>query len=104
MLESKFYIVGYSGHAFVVLDSALSKGWQCEGYFEKEQKLISGDVLFHESIGRTDLPGGNHAVLLNSIREKLYKLPDSVEVYPGHGPVTTIGHEKEFNPYCPENI
>jgi len=53
-------------------------------YFEKEQKLISGDVLFYESIGRTDLPGGNHAVLLNSIREKLYKLPDSVEVYPGH--------------------
>jgi hydroxyacylglutathione hydrolase len=73
-------------------------------YFEQEQKLISGDVLFHESIGRTDLPGGNHAVLLSSIRQVLYKLPDTVEVFPGHGPATTIGHEKAFNPFCPEMI
>lgn len=73
-------------------------------YFDQEQKLISGDVLFHESIGRTDLPGGNHAVLLSIIRQVLYKLPDTVEVFPGHGPATTIGHEKAFNPFCPEMI
>jgi hydroxyacylglutathione hydrolase len=73
-------------------------------YFEKENKLISGDVLFYESIGRTDLPGGNQSMLLESIRRKLYQLPDQVEIFPGHGPVTTIGHEKEFNPFCPQTI
>ena len=68
-------------------------------YCEKQQFLIGGDVLFRESIGRTDLPGGNHAQLLKSIREKLFVLPDEVVVYPGHGGSTTIGHEKQFNPY-----
>jgi glyoxylase-like metal-dependent hydrolase (beta-lactamase superfamily II) len=61
--------------------------------------LIAGDVLFRESIGRTDLPGANHEVLLNSIREKLWKLPDTVAVYPGHGMPTTIGYEKINNPH-----
>ena len=68
-------------------------------YCEKQQFLIGGDVLFRESIGRTDLPGGNHAQLLKSIRENLFVLPDEVVVYPGHGGSTTIGHEKLFNPY-----
>jgi glyoxylase-like metal-dependent hydrolase (beta-lactamase superfamily II) len=61
--------------------------------------LIAGDVLFRESIGRTDLPGANHEVLLNSIREKLWKLPDMTAVYPGHGMPTTIGYEKINNPH-----
>jgi glyoxylase-like metal-dependent hydrolase (beta-lactamase superfamily II) len=61
--------------------------------------LIAGDVLFRESIGRTDLPGANLEVLLNSIREKLWKLPDTVAVYPGHGMPTTIGYEKINNPH-----
>ena len=65
----------------------------------QEKVLIGGDVLFYESIGRTDLPGGNHDQLLRNIREKLFILPDDVEVYPGHGPSTTIGHEKQFNPF-----
>lgn len=65
-----------------------SKGW-----------VIAGDVLFRESIGRTDLPGGNHESLLRSIQRELYSLPDSFIIYPGHGPETTIGHEKKFNPF-----
>ena len=68
-------------------------------YCEAQQLLIAGDVLFRESIGRTDLPGASHEVLLNSIREKLWKLPDSVAVYPGHGMPTTIGYEKINNPH-----
>lgn len=68
-------------------------------YCEKQQFLIGGDVLFRRSIGRTDLPGGNHQQLLNSIREKLFTLPDAVRVYPGHGESTTIGFEKRENPF-----
>lgn len=61
--------------------------------------LIGGDVLFRESIGRSDLPLGNHDQLLRSIREQLFTLPDNVVVHPGHGPQTTIGHEKRNNPF-----
>lgn len=68
-------------------------------YSEEQEFIIGGDVLFKESIGRTDLPGGNHQALLNSIREQLFVLPDNVTVYPGHGEPTTIGHEKKHNPY-----
>lgn len=69
-------------------------------FFHKEEKrLIGGDVLFAGSIGRTDLPGGNHEELLTNIREKLYVLPDETEVFPGHGPTTTIGKEKTSNPF-----
>ena len=69
-------------------------------YYHKESKsLIAGDVLFYESIGRTDLPGGSFPILEKSIREKLYVLEDDVVVYPGHGPTTTIGHEKRGNPF-----
>lgn len=68
-------------------------------YSEFEGFLIGGDVLFRESIGRTDLPGGNHEQLLNSIKEELFTLPNDVKVYPGHGLSTTIGHEKRHNPF-----
>lgn len=68
-------------------------------YARADNFLIGGDVLFHNSIGRTDLPGGNHVQLLNSIREKLFVLPDSVEVYPGHGQFTNISYEKQNNPF-----
>ncbi len=71
-------------------------------YYEKEKFLISGDVLFQGSIGRTDLPGGNFETLEKSIREKLYVLPEDVKVYPGHGPHTTIGFEKKNNPFVGE--
>ncbi len=68
-------------------------------YCEAQQFIIGGDVLFRESIGRSDLPGGNHETLLKSIREQLFTLPDEVVVYPGHGLKTTIGHEKAHNPF-----
>jgi hydroxyacylglutathione hydrolase len=69
-------------------------------YHEPTLSLLSGDVLFEQSIGRTDLPGGNFDVLLKSIQEKIFTLPDAVTVYPGHGNTTTVGDEKQFNPFC----
>ena len=59
--------------------------------------LFSGDTLFCEGIGRTDLPGGDYYMITESIRTKLFVLPDNTKVFPGHGPETTIGHEKENN-------
>ena len=64
-----------------------------------EGVCFSGDTLFTESVGRTDLPGGSTEELLTSIREKLLGLAEETIVYPGHGPQTTIGHEKKANPY-----
>ena len=68
-------------------------------YCSNENFIISGDVLFYESIGRFDLPGGNEQQLYKSIREKLYVLPDETKVYAGHGEPTTIEHEKKYNPF-----
>ena len=68
-------------------------------YCKQQNFIIGGDVLFHRSIGRTDLPGGNHQTLINSIRNKLFVLPDETIVYSGHGEPTTIGAEKKFNPF-----
>ena len=68
-------------------------------YCAKQNFVISGDVLFNRSIGRTDLPGGNLETLLKNIREKLFVLPDETIVYSGHGGLTTIGEEKKENPF-----
>lgn len=68
-------------------------------YSKTENFVINGDCLFYGSIGRTDLPGGNHEQLLNSIRTQLFTLPDNCKVYCGHGPATTIGFEKLNNPF-----
>ncbi len=68
-------------------------------YASAEKALLAGDVLFKEGIGRTDLPTGDFNLLKQSIQEKLYKLDNDVKVFPGHGPQTTIGHEKEQNPF-----
>lgn len=71
----------------------------CCYYFEPDKLLISGDTLFQESVGRTDLPTGSMSALVRSVKEKLFPLPDEVKVYPGHGEATTIGHEKKYNPF-----
>lgn len=82
----------------VLLTPGHSPGSICF-YSEQEKFLIGGDVLFKNSIGRTDLPGGNHQVLIESIRQQLFILPDDVIVYPGHGENTTVGYEKKNNPF-----
>ncbi len=69
-------------------------------YHEPTKQLIGGDVLFQRSIGRTDLPGGDFDTLINSIHNVVFPLGDDVVVYPGHGPSTTVGEEKIYNPFC----
>lgn len=68
-------------------------------YFPAEKKLIAGDTLFAGSIGRTDLPGGSFDKIIDSLHEKVLALPDETVVIPGHGPLTTIGEERESNPF-----
>lgn len=82
----------------VILAPGHSPGSICF-YCAKQSFIISGDVLFNRSIGRSDLPGGDHDTLIKSIQEKLFILPPETKVYSGHGPVTTIGEEKSENPY-----
>jgi len=71
----------------------------CTYYFQEEDVLISGDTLFEESVGRTDFPTGSMHVLVHSIKHKLFTLPEKTIVYPGHGGSTTIGWEKDNNPF-----
>lgn len=73
-------------------------------YFPGQNCVFTGDALFARSIGRTDFPEGNHQQLLASVKEKLFKLPDDVVVYPGHGPTTKIGIERKSNPFCGEFV
>ena len=68
-------------------------------WIPQEKKLVAGDTLFRESVGRTDLPGGDSRKILSSIKTQLLPLPDETTVIPGHGMPTTIGHEKQFNPF-----
>ncbi len=68
-------------------------------YLEEEGVAFDGDLLFAEGVGRTDLPGGARDTLLRSIRQVLFTLPDDTVLYPGHGPKTTVGHEKRTNPW-----
>ena len=68
-------------------------------YFPLEKKLIAGDTLFAGSIGRTDLPGGSYQKILHSLHDRVLALPDETVVVPGHGPLTTIGEERESNPF-----
>jgi hydroxyacylglutathione hydrolase len=71
-------------------------------YHSESAQIWAGDVLFQNSVGRTDLPGGDFSRLEDSIRTVLYALPDETTVHPGHGPATSIGHEKKFNAFIPE--
>jgi hydroxyacylglutathione hydrolase len=89
LLNDKLKVIEAAGH---------SPGSICF-YCEQQKFIIGGDVLFQNSIGRTDLPGGSHEDLVRNIKEKLFTLPGDVKVYPGHGPATTIGEEMESNQY-----
>ncbi len=68
-------------------------------YIADEGLVLTGDTLFAEGVGRTDFPGGSYETLIESIRTRLLTLPDNIRAYPGHGPATTIGHERRYNPY-----
>ena len=89
-------IVGEEMHFRVLHTPGHSPGSCC--YLLKEEIFV-GDTLFESSVGRTDLPGGDYSLLIRSIREKLFVLPDEAVVYPGHGGETTVGREKKFNPF-----
>lgn len=71
----------------------------CSLYNQEQGFVLTGDVLFRDSIGRTDFPTGDFDLLMKSIREKLFTLPDDTVIYPGHGPETEIGYEKRNNPF-----
>ncbi len=72
----------------------------CSFYFEEAGFCVCGDTIFLESVGRTDLPTGDMSALVRSVREKIFTLPEETKLYPGHGDDTTVGHEKQYNPFC----
>ncbi len=93
-------VIDYAGIRLEVLDiPGHSPGHVVFAYRDEPVLVFGGDVLFRGSIGRTDFPGGDHHLLLDGIRRKLFPLPADSVVYSGHGPVTTIGQEKRFNPF-----
>jgi len=91
--------VTVEGMTFQVIATPGHTKGSCCYYFEEADMLISGDTLFEESVGRTDLPTGSMSTLVRSVKDKLFVLPDDTVVYPGHGDSTTIGHEKKYNPF-----
>ena len=92
----------FGGMACIVLDTPGHTPGGVSLYFPAEKAVFTGDALFYRSMGRTDFPGGSQDQLLRSIRDVLFRLPDDVTVYPGHGPATTIGDERRHNPFCGE--
>lgn len=94
LIQEKIQVLYTPGH---------TKGGVCY-YFIDEGCVFVGDTIFLESVGRTDFPTGNAATLIKSIQEKLYVLEPEIMLYPGHGPATSIGYEKENNPYTSEEV
>ncbi len=92
-------VVDFCGHELQVLFTPGHSPGSVSFYIPSLERLIAGDVLFRDSIGRTDLPGGNTEQLMTSIRDKVLTLPDETAVFPGHGPSTTIGRERIENPF-----
>ncbi len=86
---SEFRILHTPGH---------SRGCVCF-FSERLKALFSGDTIFRESVGRTDLPGGDHGLLIKSITEKIFALDDGTGIFPGHGGSTSVGDEKKYNPF-----
>ena len=92
-------VIEIAGFSFRVIHTPGHTKGGCCYYVESEEVLISGDTLFAQSVGRSDFPTGNMRTLVNSIKEKLFCLPDTVMVYPGHNDLTCIGDEKTYNPF-----
>lgn len=92
-------IIEYAGFKVKVIHTPGHTSGSVCYYLEEEKILFSGDTLFNYSVGRTDFPTGSLKEILNSVNNKLMKLPDDVEVFPGHGEDTTIGFERDNNPY-----
>ena len=92
-------VIRQDGLEIQVLSTPGHTEGSCCYYLPKEQVLFSGDTLFAQSVGRTDLPTGSTEKLMQSIREKLLVLPEETRVYPGHMDTTTIGYEKRVNPF-----
>lgn len=89
--------------AGIKIKAFYTPGHTCGGmsfYVPAIDSLFSGDTLFAESVGRTDFPTGSMSQIVNSIKTKLFALPEKTVVYPGHGDGTSIGHEKAYNPFC----
>ena len=95
-------VIELEGFRIQVLATPGHTKGSCCYYFIDDETLLSGDTLFEESIGRSDLPTGSTAELLRSLQTKLSPLPDNTNVYPGHGGQTTIGHERRYNPFWRE--
>ena len=85
------HVPGHSPGSVIFVDHAGKRAWV-------------GDAVFREGIGRTDLPGGNHAQLVRAINEHILTLPDDFTLYPGHGPFTTVGHERRHNPFISPDL
>ena len=92
-------ILEIGSFTFQVLETPGHSPGSVTYYLEPERMAFSGDVLFMQSVGRTDLAGGNESVLMNSIRTKLFPLPEDTIILPGHGPVTELRDEKASNPF-----
>ena len=91
--------LGFGSHTIQVLHTPGHTPGGCCLYLAGEGLVITGDTLFAEGVGRTDFPGSSHEALIKGIKTKLFVLPDTTRAWPGHGPATTIGHEKRHNPY-----
>lgn len=98
--ESPYQLAGFS---FFVLPTPGHSIGGVSLVFPESRLVLTGDALFRETIGRTDLPTGNYQDLIEGIKQQLFSLPDDYAVYPGHGPATSIGHEKSHNPHFQGN-
>lgn len=88
-----------AGITFTVLATPGHTDGSCCYYLKEDGVVFCGDTVFLESVGRTDFPTGSGSKLLNSVREKIFTLPDDVKLYPGHGDATSVEHEKKYNPF-----
>ena len=95
----RFDVLDLRGHSIASLGFVFEGELDLEGVKEKRKLVICGDALFAGSIGRTDFPGSNLDLLLENIRTKVFILPDDTLVLPGHGPASTVGREKQLNPF-----